>query len=85
MRRDMQFGARIVTLKRQEATPPVYIGHGVVFVQALEGEAVYRYGQQEFTLQAGDSISVDAELRHGVSTVITSEFKFLTVQAEVQR
>ena len=51
-RRDLQFGARIVTLKRQDASPPVYIGHGVVFVQALEGEALYRYGSQEFTLEA---------------------------------
>ena len=84
-RRDLQFGARIVTLRRQEASPPVYIGHGVVFVQALEGEATYRFGQQEFSLQKGDSISVDAEMRHGVTKVITPEFKFLTVQAEVQR
>ena len=62
-RRDLQFGARLVTLKRQDASPPVYIGHGVVFVQALEGEAMYRYGQQEFNLKAGDSISIDAETR----------------------
>ncbi|MGI9355082.1 MAG: helix-turn-helix domain-containing protein [Rhizobiaceae bacterium] len=84
-RRDLQFGARIVTVKRQDVSPPEYIGHGVVFVQALEGKALYRYGQQEFSLMAGDSISVDAELRHGISTVITPEFTFLTVQAEVRR
>lgn len=84
-RRDLQFAARLVILKRQSASPPVYIGHGVVFVQALEGEAIYRYGQQEFTLRAGDSISIDAEMRHGISSVITDEFRFLTVQAEVQR
>lgn len=85
MRRDLHFGARIVTLKRQEADPPVYVGHGVVFVHALEGDALYRYGQQEFALSAGDSITIDAELRHGISKVLTPEFRFLTVQSEVRK
>jgi transcriptional regulator with XRE-family HTH domain len=81
-RRDLQFEARMVTLVRQDAHPPVYIGHGVVFVYAIEGEAVYDYGQREITLKAGDSLSLDAELRHGFKRVITEEFKFLTVQTE---
>ena len=81
-RRDMQFEARLVTLLRQDARPPVYIGHGVVFVQALEGEAVYGYGQREFRMKAGDSLSLDAELSHGFKKVITEKFVFLTVQAE---
>jgi len=85
MRRDLHFGARIVTLKRQEADPPVYVGHGVVFVHALEGDAIYRYGQQEFALTAGDSITIDAEMRHGISRVLTPEFRFLTVQSEVRK
>ena len=81
-RRDLQFEARMVTLVRQDARPPVYVGHGVVFVYAVEGEAIYDYGQREITLKAGDSLSLDAELRHGFKRVITDEFKFLTVQAE---
>lgn len=81
-RRDLQFEARRVTLVRQTARPPTYVGHGVVFVYALSGEAVYSYGQHEFTLKAGDSLSLDAELRHGFKRVITEEFSFLTVQAE---
>ena len=70
-RRDLQFEARMVTLVRQDAHPPVYIGHGVVFVSAIE-----------IILRAGDSLSLDAELRHGFKRVITEEFKFLTVQTE---
>ena len=81
-RRDLQFEARMVTLVRQSARPPTYIGHGVVFVHALEGEAVYRYGQREMTLKVGDSLSLDAELSHGFVEVLTPEFVFLTVQAE---
>ena len=52
------------------------------FVQVLKGEAIYRYGQQRFTLATGDSISVDAELSHGFIEVLTPKFVFLTVQAE---
>jgi len=83
-RRDLHFAARLVTLKRQTAAPPTYIGHGVVFVQAVSGKAIYRCGQEEFEIAPGDSISLDAERRHGFSKVITPEFKFLTVQAEAR-
>ena len=62
--------------------PTVAKVHGVVFVQVLYGEAVYRYGQNLITLREGDSISVDAELNHGFVDVLTPEFTFLTVQAE---
>jgi transcriptional regulator with XRE-family HTH domain len=81
-RRDLQFEARMVTLVRQDARPPIYVGHGVVFVYAIAGEAIYDYGQREITLQAGDSLSLDSELRHGFRKVISEEFTFLTVQAE---
>jgi len=81
-RRDVQFEARLVTLVRQNAKPPRYIGHGVVFVYALEGEAVYRYGQSKVTLNAGDSLSLDAELSHGFVEVLSPKFVFLTVQSE---
>ncbi len=84
-RRDLQFEARLVTLTRQETRPPVYIGHGVVFVHAMEGEAIYGYGPQELRLKAGDSLSLDAELSHGFKEVITPKFVFLTVQAERRR
>lgn len=81
-RKDLRFQARRVTLLRDGGPPPSYVGHGVVFVQVLDGEAIYRYDQQSFTLRTGDSISVDAELNHGFVDVLTPEFTFLTVQAE---
>lgn len=81
-RKDLRFQARQVALRRDGGPPPTYLGHGVVFVRVMEGEAVYRYGQQSFTLRAGDSISVDAELNHGFVEVLTDKFVFLTVQAE---
>ena len=85
IRRDLQFEARLVTLHRQEARPPIYVGHGVVFIYVLEGEAVYRYGEREMTMKAGDSLSLDSELSHGFRRVVSETFVFLTVQAERRR
>ncbi len=81
-RKDLRFQARRVTLLRDSGPPPTYVGHGVVFVQVLEGEATYRYGDARFKLEQGDSISVDAELNHGFEEVLSPRFVFLTVQAE---
>jgi quercetin dioxygenase-like cupin family protein len=75
----------MVTLVRQNASPPTYIGHGVVFIYVVDGEAVYGYGQREILLKTGDSLSIDAELSHGFKRVVTPEFTFLTVQAERRR
>jgi transcriptional regulator with XRE-family HTH domain len=84
-RRDLQFEARMVTLVSQDTGPPTYIGHGVVFIYAVSGEAVYGYGQREISMKAGDSLSIDAELSHGFRRVVTPEFTFLSVQAERRR
>lgn len=84
-RRDVLFGARLVTLVRQDAQPPIYVGYGVVFVYAIKGTAIYRYGDQEMELNPGDSISIDAEVKHGFSRILTPEFQFLTVQSESVR
>lgn len=82
-RRDLLFDAVLVTLERRDAVaPPTYTGHGCVFIYVLEGEAVYRYGKEEFQLSEGDSLCLDAELRYGVQQVLTPRLRFLSVQAE---
>ncbi|MCA3622926.1 MAG: helix-turn-helix transcriptional regulator [Methylobacterium sp.] len=82
-RRDLQFESLLVTIERNEKTsPPTYTGHGCVFVYVLEGEAIYRYGQQEVKLGEGDSLCLDAELRYGIQEVLSPRLRFLSVQAE---
>jgi transcriptional regulator with XRE-family HTH domain len=82
-RRDLQFESLLVTIERNENTsPPTYTGHGCVFVYVLEGEAIYRYGQQEVKLGEGDSLCLDAELRYGIQEVLSPRLRFLSVQAE---
>jgi transcriptional regulator with XRE-family HTH domain len=81
-RRDLHFEAHQITLSKKQTNFPVYVGHGVLFIHALKGKAVFNYGREEITLAAGDSLSIDAELAHGFERVLTDEFVFLNVQAE---
>lgn len=81
-RRDLIFESHLITLKKQEAPPPHYVAHGVIFLHVLSGSAHYQYGRQELTLNEGDSLSIDAELSHGVNKLLSDEFIFLSVQAE---
>ena len=82
VRRDIIFGARLVTLVKQDAALPIYVGHGVAFIYVISGRAVYQYGKQDIELNPGDSLSMDAELRYGFSHLITPVFEFLAVQVE---
>jgi len=82
IRRDLGFEAHIVTMERQDAQAPTYVGHGVVFMHVKEGEAKFRYGQKEIHLKNGDSLTLDSELSHGVAEVISPKFTFLTIKAE---
>ncbi|MEM6986080.1 MAG: helix-turn-helix domain-containing protein [Pseudomonadota bacterium] len=81
-RRDLQFEARTVTVTRQSAKPPRYVGQGVVFVQIIEGEAVYGCGADTMTLRAGDAVTLDAEMQHGFIELLSDKLVFLTIQAE---
>jgi transcriptional regulator with XRE-family HTH domain len=82
-RNDLQFEAVLVTLERKaDVSPPTYTGHGCVFVYVLEGRARYRYGRKDVTLDEGDSLCLDAEVRYGIQEVMTPRLRFLSVQAE---
>ncbi len=84
-RRDLNFEAHMVTVKKQNCPSPTYVGHGVVLLYVISGSAVFHYGKQTIELNTGDSLSVDAELTHGVGEVISDEIVFLSVQAETRR
>jgi len=84
-RRDLNFEAHRVTVKQQDCELPRYIGHGVLFIYILDGSGIYLYGKQKITLKEGDSLSVDAELLHGFSKILSPELTFLSVQSEARR
>ncbi len=84
-RRDLMFESHLITIRKQDAPPPHYVAHGVLFLHVLSGSAHYQYGTQVMTLNEGDSLSIDAELSHGINELLSDEFIFLSVQAECRQ
>jgi len=82
IRRDIGFEAHIVSMEKQDANAPTYISHGVVFMHVKEGVAKFKYGSREIILKEGDSLTLDAELNHGITELLTDKFTFLTIKAE---
>ena len=78
---------------QEEAALPRYVGHGVDMIHVLKGSCAIPLwqarsaarerleGRLEGRLEEGDSLSIDAELTHGVTDVLTPEFIFLSIQA----
>jgi len=82
-RADLQFESHLITVKRhRKAAPPTYVGSGCVAIYVLEGKAIYRHGDRQFQVSAGDSLSFDAEQCYGIQEVLTPRVRFLSVQAE---
>lgn len=82
-RPDLQFESHLITVKRhRKAAPPTYVGNGCVAIYVLEGKAIYRHGERQFHISAGDSLSFDAERCYGIQEVLTPRIRFLSVQAE---
>lgn len=78
----LTFSAARVTLRREDdGTHPVYFGRGYVFLTVVEGACIYSCGGTEYEVGTGDSLSFDAQLRHGVTSVRTESVTFVTVSA----
>jgi transcriptional regulator with XRE-family HTH domain len=78
----LKFSAASVTLHREEnGTHPVYFGRGYVFLTITEGTCTYSCGGTDFEMEPGDCLSFDAQLRHGVRSIVSESVTFVTVSA----
>lgn len=55
----------LITLDETSDAYPIFEHPGVEFIYMLEGEVVYRHGEQTYLLQPGDSLFFDAQALHG--------------------
>jgi quercetin dioxygenase-like cupin family protein len=55
------------------------------FLYMLEGEVVYRHGEQLFTMQAGDSLFFDADAPHGPEELVKLPARYLSIISYPQR
>ena len=78
----LRLHAASVTLDRKDdGTHPFYVSNGYIFMTITEGSCIYNCGGQEFDMGPGDSLTFDAQLRHGVTRVLTDLVTFTTVSA----
>ncbi|MDU8944118.1 helix-turn-helix domain-containing protein [Ovoidimarina sediminis] len=80
---EMTFSAARITVNREDnGTHPMYFARGYVFLTLLEGACIYACGDTENEMKRGDCLSFNAQLRHGVKSVLTKSVTFVTVTAK---
>ena len=78
----LKFTAAEVTLNRKDnGTHPVYYSRGFVYLTPTEGRCTYDCGGTLFEIERGDSLTFDAQIRHGASEVKTESFTFISIAA----
>lgn len=74
----------IITLTEESDTFPTFQHDGIELLYMLEGEVMYRHGDQLFHLEPGDSLLFDADAPHGPEVHVTLPARYLSVIAYPQ-
>lgn len=69
----------LITLQDSSDVFPVFQHEGLEFIYILEGEVVYRHGENTYPMSVGDSLFFDATTPHGPQEMITLPIRFLSV------
>lgn len=75
----------LITLTTDSDVFPTFQHEGMEFLYMLEGEVVYRHGEQLFTMQAGDSLFFDADAPHGPEELVKLPARYLSIISYPQR
>lgn len=73
------FEAYMVSMDDASEEFPTFSHPGTEFLHLLEGELVYRHGNQLYAMQAGDSLTFDAEVPHGPEQLIQVPIRLLSI------
>ena len=69
----------MITLTEKADVFPIFQHAGVEFLHVLEGELVYRHGDDTYTMHVGDSLFFDADVPHGPEELRAMPIRFLSV------
>lgn len=75
----------LITLTTDSDVFPTFQHEGMEFLYMLEGEVVYRHGEQLFTMQAYDSLFFDADAPHGPEELVKLPARYLSIISYPQR
>ncbi|MFT3973553.1 MAG: XRE family transcriptional regulator [Amaricoccus sp.] len=69
----------LITLSTESDVFPTFQHEGLEFLYMLEGEVVYRHGDQLFPMQPGDSLFFDADAPHGPEKLVELPARYLSI------
>lgn len=69
----------LITLQDSSDVFPVFQHEGLEFIYMLEGEVVYRHGDQTYPMQEGDSLFFDASAPHGPEEMRKLPIRYLSI------
>ncbi|MBM7047555.1 MULTISPECIES: helix-turn-helix domain-containing protein [Rhizobium] len=75
----------LITLTADSDVFPTFQHEGMEFLYMLEGEVIYRHGDQLFPMQPGDSLFFDADAPHGPEVLVKLPSKYLSIISYPQR
>ena len=73
------FEAYMVSMDDASEEFPTFAHPGTEFLHLLEGELVYRHGNQLYHMQAGDSLTFDGDVPHGPEKLVQVPIKLLSI------
>lgn len=74
----------LITLTEESDTFPAFQHPGLEFLFMLEGEVVYRHGENLYRMTPGDSLYFDADAQHGPEELVTLPIRYLSIIAYPQ-
>ncbi|URM26338.1 helix-turn-helix domain-containing protein [Pseudomonas frederiksbergensis] len=73
------FEAYMVTMDDASEEFPTFSHPGTEFLHLLEGELVYRHGNQLYHMEAGDSLTFDGDIPHGPEELVRVPIRLLSI------
>ncbi|WP_429098794.1 helix-turn-helix domain-containing protein [Aminobacter sp. BE322] len=69
----------LISLSEDSDVFPMFQHEGMEFLYMLEGEVVYRHGNNLYRMTPGDSLFFDADAPHGPEELTTLPIKYLSI------
>lgn len=70
----------LITMFRGDVGYPRFRHSGMEFIYMLEGRLKYRYGEESYLLEPGDSFTFSSEVEHGPEEMLTDLVKFIDIK-----
>lgn len=73
------FEAYMVSMDDASEEFPTFSHPGTEFLHLLEGELIYRHGNQLYRMEAGDSLTFEGEIPHGPEALVQVPIRLLSI------